>query len=320
MGWIHAELMGNLDVMLDSKAPPESLMVLRECIIGMLEQGNTLDDICQHVRDHMGALQNWNDVVFKRFMGPLLRRLLQQVLDAIVLRVRTLNGEVALEITSIGTQNYMKDSSFDLHKGLVSQLKPIMDVAFSTQLQLFTGGAAVQNGAIFRLGFRQPQDVMEIDVIKRPFAVLLNVDRDDAWPRGDVLEQLGFAADDDAPIRRHCNGARIEVAVREGWHLLCLIGTTSLHLSTVALAKQLIDWHVPRVCSEGFEPQDPGELGLSVGDPVHITHDPERALGKLHRWVHGRNLATDSVGWFPYLYTEEALNVDLSDALKLNRD
>mmetsp|Transcript_42889 Transcript_42889/g.124013 ORF Transcript_42889/g.124013 Transcript_42889/m.124013 type:complete len:564 (+) Transcript_42889:95-1786(+) len=59
-----------------------------------------------------------------------------------------------------------------------------------------------------------------------------------------------------------------------------------------------------RLVRQDFEPQGQGELALTDGDVVCITHDPEGEHGSSQdRWVYGRSEATSQVGWFPLSHT-----------------
>uniref|UniRef100_A0A7S0FYC1 SH3 domain-containing protein n=1 Tax=Pyrodinium bahamense TaxID=73915 RepID=A0A7S0FYC1_9DINO len=59
-----------------------------------------------------------------------------------------------------------------------------------------------------------------------------------------------------------------------------------------------------RLAKQDFEPQGQGELALTEGETVCITHDPEGEHGSSQdRWVYGRSEATRQVGWFPLSHT-----------------
>jgi len=59
-----------------------------------------------------------------------------------------------------------------------------------------------------------------------------------------------------------------------------------------------------RLAKQDFEPQGQGELGLTEGDVVSITHDPEGEHGTSQdRWVYGKSETTSQLGWFPLSHT-----------------
>jgi len=61
-----------------------------------------------------------------------------------------------------------------------------------------------------------------------------------------------------------------------------------------------------QVVMRAFESQGAGEIGLSIGDRVEVTHDPEESQHNLHRWVYGVNKNTGQKGWFPRSHTTDA--------------
>jgi len=62
-----------------------------------------------------------------------------------------------------------------------------------------------------------------------------------------------------------------------------------------------------RVATQDFEAQDESELGLSPGQRVVVTHDPDAAeVSAEDRWVYGRRDGTGEVGWFPLSHTKAA--------------
>eukprot|EP00811_Abedinium_folium_P007193 NODE_16636_length_984_cov_8.708285.p2 GENE.NODE_16636_length_984_cov_8.708285~~NODE_16636_length_984_cov_8.708285.p2 ORF type:complete len:145 (+),score=19.70 NODE_16636_length_984_cov_8.708285:306-740(+) len=61
-----------------------------------------------------------------------------------------------------------------------------------------------------------------------------------------------------------------------------------------------------RSVARTFEPQGQGEIALTQGDTVTITHDPEEGQHNIHRWVYGTNNTTNARGWFPLSYTNVA--------------
>mmetsp|Transcript_102353 Transcript_102353/g.319854 ORF Transcript_102353/g.319854 Transcript_102353/m.319854 type:complete len:567 (+) Transcript_102353:98-1798(+) len=67
-----------------------------------------------------------------------------------------------------------------------------------------------------------------------------------------------------------------------------------------------------RIARQGFEPQGQGELELTEGMLVRITHDPEGEHGSCEdRWVYGCSEANGQLGWFPLSHTalsEESCN------------
>jgi len=59
-----------------------------------------------------------------------------------------------------------------------------------------------------------------------------------------------------------------------------------------------------RLARQDFEPQGQGELALTEGEFVCITHDPEGEHGSNQdRWVYGRSEAGGQLGWFPLSHT-----------------
>jgi len=59
-----------------------------------------------------------------------------------------------------------------------------------------------------------------------------------------------------------------------------------------------------RVAKEDFEPQGQGELALTRGEAIHVTHDPEGEHGNgQDRWVYGCAEASGQCGWFPLSHT-----------------
>mmetsp|Transcript_91050 Transcript_91050/g.256613 ORF Transcript_91050/g.256613 Transcript_91050/m.256613 type:complete len:94 (+) Transcript_91050:106-387(+) len=59
-----------------------------------------------------------------------------------------------------------------------------------------------------------------------------------------------------------------------------------------------------RVANRDFKSESQGELELSIGNQITVTHDPEEGQqNNIHRWVYGRNEATQQMGWFPLSHT-----------------
>lgn len=62
-----------------------------------------------------------------------------------------------------------------------------------------------------------------------------------------------------------------------------------------------------RVAAQDFEAQDESELGLTQGEFVVITHDPEADQANAEdRWAYGRRETNGQVGWFPLSHTKPA--------------
>lgn len=61
-----------------------------------------------------------------------------------------------------------------------------------------------------------------------------------------------------------------------------------------------------RMVCRDFQPEGAGELSLTVGAQVTVTHDPDEGQqNNVHRWVYGTNEATQQKGWFPLSYTNQ---------------
>jgi len=66
-----------------------------------------------------------------------------------------------------------------------------------------------------------------------------------------------------------------------------------------------------RIVNKEFLVQGAGEMALSVGDRIEVSHDPDAEDGKastnLHRWVYGTNETTGQRGWFPFSHATEEI-------------
>jgi len=58
-----------------------------------------------------------------------------------------------------------------------------------------------------------------------------------------------------------------------------------------------------RQADQDFEAESQGELGLTRGEVVCITHDPEQDSTNEDRWVYGRSKTSGRCGWFPVSHT-----------------